>query len=239
MNSRELVGIIWLGELYRTPTGYQIQRLEFDQVLRSQPKLDQVLDLVQIASQLGISSQQYLAELREFSLRYSQIKLKQIPIQQELIKAIKLYDALQSHLQGLENQLREWEIIYQLRSQPIPKLIGELRESLQALESKLVELRKMICAQLDQLAPKLKSVAGDLIGARLIWHAGGLDSLAKMPTTRIQILGASLRSGQRSPKHGIIYQHPSIKSAPRSQRGKLAKQLAAQIALAARSDFFK
>ncbi len=39
-------------------------------------------------------------------------------------------------------------------------------------------------------APNLAALTGDLVGARLISHAGSLTNLAKYPASTIQILGA-------------------------------------------------
>lgn len=93
-----------------------------------------------------------------------------------------------------------------------------------------------------KVAPNVNSLAGPLLGARLLSIAGSLETLAKMPASTIQVLGAekalfrSMRSGARPPKHGIIFQHLSIHQAPRSQRGKIARALSGKLAIAARLD---
>jgi nucleolar protein 56 len=40
------------------------------------------------------------------------------------------------------------------------------------------------------VAPNLGALIGDLVGARLISHAGSLTNLAKYPASTVQILGA-------------------------------------------------
>ncbi|MGC8913399.1 MAG: NOP5/NOP56 family protein [Thermoplasmata archaeon] len=93
-------------------------------------------------------------------------------------------------------------------------------------------------------APALSETAGPIIGAKLIERKGGLRELAVLPSSTIQILGAEkaffryLRKRGKMPKHGIIFQHPSIMHANKTQRGKLARALAAKIAIAARKDAF-
>jgi nucleolar protein 56 len=63
---------------------------------------------------------------------------------------------------------------------------------------------------MEELAPNVRSVAGALLGARLIAMAGGLQNLAMRPASTIQVLGAekalfrSLKTGARPPKHGLI-----------------------------------
>ena len=61
------------------------------------------------------------------------------------------------------------------------------------------------------IAPNLTAVVGELIGARLISHAGSLLNLAKHPASTVQILGAekalfkALKTKHDTPKYGIIY----------------------------------
>lgn len=47
------------------------------------------------------------------------------------------------------------------------------------------------CAdKMHAVAPNLAALIGDLVGARLISHAGSLTNLAKYPASTVQILGA-------------------------------------------------
>ena len=93
-------------------------------------------------------------------------------------------------------------------------------------------------------APNLSAIAGPILGAKLISLAGGLEKLARLPASTIQVLGAEkalfrfFRTGRGAPKHGIIFQHPYVHGSPRWQRGKIARLLAAKIAIAARIDYF-
>lgn len=93
-------------------------------------------------------------------------------------------------------------------------------------------------------APNLSAVAGPVLGSRLISLAGGLENLARLPASTVQVLGAEkalfrfLKTGRGAPKHGVIFQHPLVHSAPKWQRGKIARALATKISIAARIDFF-
>lgn len=97
---------------------------------------------------------------------------------------------------------------------------------------------------MSQVAPNLSVVAGPLLGARLISLAGGVERLARMPASTVQVLGAEkalfkhLRHGRKPPKHGVIYQYPAIRGSPRKLRGKIARALAGKICIAARCDAF-
>lgn len=106
-------------------------------------------------------------------------------------------------------------------------------------------LENYVDTTMSEIAPNIRTLAGSLLGARLIALAGGLQNLAKMPASTIQVLGAekalfrALKSGSRPPKHGIIFQHSLFHEAKRWQRGKVARALAGKLAIAARIDAFR
>jgi nucleolar protein 56 len=60
----------------------------------------------------------------------------------------------------------------------------------------------------------------------------------------VQVLGAKkamfkhMKQKADPPKHGIIFQHPSIKTAPWWQRGKIARSFSGKAAIAAKADAF-
>ena len=97
---------------------------------------------------------------------------------------------------------------------------------------------------MKQVAPNTSTLLGSLLTARLMSIAGGLQNLAKMPSSTMQVLGAekalfrSLKTGARPPKHGVIFQYASIHQSPRWQRGKIARALSGKLAIAARVDAF-
>ncbi len=99
-------------------------------------------------------------------------------------------------------------------------------------------------AVMKQAAPNATSLLGPLLIARLMSIAGGLENLAKMPASTMQVLGAekalfrSLKTGARPPKHGVIFQYESIHQSPRWQRGKIARALSGKLAIAVRVDAF-
>ena len=113
---------------------------------------------------------------------------------------------------------------------------------------RLIEMRReqerYIRELMEAEAPNLSAIAGPILGAKLISMAGGLEKLAKLPASTIQVLGAEkalfrfFRTGRGAPKHGVIFQHPYVHGSPRWQRGKIARLLAAKIAIAARIDYF-
>ena len=115
--------------------------------------------------------------------------------------------------------------------------IYELQKSRKAIENYIEE-------KMESIAPNLKVLVGSTLGAKLISHAGGLKRLAMYPSSTVQIMGAEkalfrhLKSGDRPPKYGLIYQHPQIRGAKWWNRGKIARMLASKISLACRKDIF-
>ena len=124
----------------------------------------------------------------------------------------------------------------------------EAVQTLARIALEMYRLRRSLTEYIEQImkevAPNITALVGPLLGARLISLAGGLDKLARMPASTIQVLGAekalfrALRTGGRPPKHGIIFQYPHIHRSPKWQRGKIARALAAKLAIAAKVDAF-
>ncbi|VAH42733.1 unnamed protein product [Triticum turgidum subsp. durum] len=58
----------------------------------------------------------------------------------------------------------------------------------------LSEYRKNIyeylVTKMNDIAPNLTSLIGEMVGAQLISNAGSLSNLAKLPSSSLQILGA-------------------------------------------------
>ncbi len=93
-------------------------------------------------------------------------------------------------------------------------------------------------------APNLTAIAGHILGARLLSMAGSLEKLASMPSSTVQVMGASnalfkhLKGKASSPKHGLIFRHPYVNTTPKKLRGKISRVVASKISLAARCDFY-
>ncbi len=105
-------------------------------------------------------------------------------------------------------------------------------------------LEEHIDASMEEIAPNVKGLLTAAVGARLISKAGSLKRLSSLSASTIQILGAekalfrTLKTGSNPPKHGILFQHPVIHSAPKWQRGKMARAVAAKTAIASRLDIY-
>jgi nucleolar protein 56 len=111
------------------------------------------------------------------------------------------------------------------------------------------DLRRVLAdhieVSMEAVAPNVKELLTATVGARIIAKAGSLARLAMLPASTIQVLGAekalfrALKTGARPPKHGLLFQHPLIHSAPKWQRGKIARAVASKVAIAARIDYYR
>ena len=123
-------------------------------------------------------------------------------------------------------------------------IMNNYAKSIYELQQTRENIIDYIDAKMESVAPNLRLLVGASLGAKLISHAGGLKRLASYPSSTVQIMGAEkalfrhLKSGDRPPKYGLIYQHPQVRGAKWWNRGKIARMLAGRISLAARKDVF-
>ena len=124
------------------------------------------------------------------------------------------------------------------------EIMNKYAKSIYELQKTRKEIEQYIDAKMEDIAPNLRLLVGSSLGAKLISHAGGLKRLATYPSSTVQIMGAEkalfrhLKSGDRPPKYGLIYQHPQVRGAKWWNRGKIARMLAGKISLAVRRDVF-
>ncbi len=123
-------------------------------------------------------------------------------------------------------------------------ILNNFANSIYQLQKSRVEILNYINTKMSEIAPNLTDLAGASLGAKLISHSGGIKNLAKYPASTIQIMGAEkalfrhMKTGDRPPKHGLIYQHPRIRGCKWWNRGKISRLLALKISLAVRRDYF-
>ena len=112
------------------------------------------------------------------------------------------------------------------------------------LEETEEQLNKYVDTVSREVCPNMAEVAGPKVAAMLIAHVGGLEKIAKLPASTLQVLGAEkalfkhLRKNTKPPKHGIIFQHSLIHSSPKDKRGKIARALSGKLAIAAKVDAY-
>jgi|SRR5450759_743803 nucleolar protein 56 len=234
----------------------QLQREEFtdlDKRCRSR--------LREMAIQLGLvtSEHDYISLLRAVAIQRAkeQIIAAFSRPDARIVQLIGGIDDIDESINLLSERLLEWDVLEfnisssgdvtetdASQSTIYPTLKHEFVESIERLSEVRKKIAGTIELEMRDVAPNLCSLAGELLGARLIAQAGSLESLARMPASKIQVMGATkalfkhLQYGAKPPKHGIIYQHPLIRGSPLGKRGKIARTMAAKLAIAARIDFY-
>jgi nucleolar protein 58 len=120
--------------------------------------------------------------------------------------------------------------------------VSSLCEQVVSLSEYRLQLFEYLKNRMAAIAPNLTVMVGELVGARLVAHAGSILNLAKHPASTIQILGAekalfrALKTKHETPKYGLIYHASLIGQVQPKNKGKISRVLAAKTALAIRVD---
>lgn len=213
-------------------------------------------DLRRLALMHGYAADdiEYNARLREIALGLVRRQLAQLATtEQDLLQAVEAIDDMTEAINLLDERLYEWHRLHHQRivhgkdlaeSLCEDRIMGPFARSILRLMESRKSMEEEVSFRAEELAPNLSALAGPILAARLISRAGGLSRLAKMPSSRVQVMGAEkslfkhLDGHAPSPKHGIIFRHPAVMGAPRKLRGKVARALAGKLALAARLDYY-
>jgi nucleolar protein 58 len=120
--------------------------------------------------------------------------------------------------------------------------IQALAEQVLSMSEYRAQLYEYLKNRMNAIAPNLTILVGELVGARLISHAGSLMNLAKQPASTVQILGAekalfrALKTKSDTPKYGLIYHASLVGQAAPKNKGKISRVLAAKCSLGIRVD---
>ena len=159
-----------------------------------------------------------------------------------IIRAIGLVDDLEEVNNLMKENFDEWaKRSPDARAQ---KMIDTLKKNQNAVEEERSELIEFIEEDMTSELPSFTTIAGPVIGARLLAEAGSKRKLAFAPSSTMQVLGAEkalfnhIKKKTPSPKHGHIFNHPLLQKLPKTKRGKAARILAGKLSIAARMDFF-
>lgn len=105
-------------------------------------------------------------------------------------------------------------------------------------------LHSYLVSKMSVVAPNLAALIGEIVGARLISHAGSLTNLSKYPASTVQILGAekalfrALKTKGNTPKYGLLYHSSFIGRAGPKNKGRISRFLANKCSIASRIDNF-
>jgi nucleolar protein 56 len=206
-----------------------------------------IIQAINLLDDLHITANLLAERLREWYGMYLPDLATEIEDEREYARLIRDFcepDAILEHIAQQEVDVSSLSAGYVSElSEHDKRALIELATLLTTMYYTIDKIERYVQNRCSAIAPNLSRLAGPVIGARLIALTGGLERLAKIPASTIQLLGAEkalfrhLRDGSAPPKHGVIYQHPSIHQASSWQRGKLARALASKIAIAARADY--
>jgi len=194
----------------------------------------------------NIFGDEYYAVLRKIAIEIAQDAVER-EIKREdryVISLVRALDELNDTSNLLEERLREMKEIKE------SEIVEKFEKKLIELKGLRGEIEREVDRVMRKIAPNLSEVVGEKIGARLLEKAGSLEKLASYPSSTIQVIGAEkslfkalsrIKKGKTAkvPKHGVIFQHPYIKSLPKKKRGKMARFMANKIAIAVKIDHFR
>ncbi|KAK3110120.1 Nucleolar protein 58 [Teratosphaeriaceae sp. CCFEE 6253] len=152
-----------------------------------------------------------------------------------------LADILPEEIEGAVKAAAEVSMGTEITQEDLDN-IRALAEQVVGFTEYRAQLSSYLSARMQAIAPNLTALVGELVGARLIAHAGSLMNLAKSPASTVQILGAekalfrALKTKHDTPKYGLIYHASLIGQASGKNKGKIARMLATKATLGLRVD---
>lgn len=202
-------------------------------------------DLAKLSIERGFanSEKEYYNKLKDYAIKLAKenIEEKRDPAA-NLVNAVRSLETLEETKNKISERIRDWEENLGRKSEP--HILRNLSELIDEIEREKEEVRSFIKEEVLEKAPNLCNICPPLLVARLIEKAGGMEELAKMPSSTVQVLGAEnalfrhLKTGSPPPKHGIIYLHPEINNLPKGKRGKASRILAGKLSIASRIDYY-
>ena len=202
--------------------------------------------IVEIGKSVFGSEKEYYDVLRKVAIRVAEEKVESELKREDryVVTLVKTLDEVINTINLLGEKCEDIEEVKE------SQITVELREKIVELERLRKKIESEIEGVLKKIAPNLCEVANPIVAARLLERAGSLRKLAFLPASKIQVIGAErslykalsrIRKGKKAkvPKHGVIFQHSFIKTLPKGKRGKMARFMAAKLAIAARIDYFR
>ena len=129
-------------------------------------------------------------------------------------------------------------------NETLPSQMQPLKGHIESTKKFIKELSLYLDEKSPLIFPNLVNVLGTQLTVRIVALAGNLSKLARLPASTIQLLGAEkalfrhMADGSPPPKHGVLYQHPTVKRSSGKDKGRASRKLAAKVAIAAKIDFF-
>jgi len=205
-------------------------------------EVDQIELMMKAVKYLETMNQETAARIDKFrdwySVHFPELE-KQIENNDELLKILS-NETRKSEMSAFE------EIAQNSKGKQLSdkdhRIISVVAEDLERTLGTADELEEYIADIAQEEATNLSGILGNVLAAKVIYLAGGLDDLAKKPSSTVQMLGAEkalfrhLRKGEKPPKHGVLFEHKFVRQLPDEKRGKMARIIANKAVLAARLD---
>ncbi len=196
-------------------------------------KINEITELLKIITDQEYPSiDQYLSieEYCKFYILEDKNRLEEINLSKDKIKEIE-------------------EIVSQEIGIKVSKEINNITLSLARNTLDLIEIKEKIEKEIDELIKKnyinLYSIATPKIACKMIELAGSFEKLSKYPASTIQLLGSeksffkALKFNKKTPKYGVLFNHPLIINLSYKNKARIARTLAAKISLAIKADLEK
>lgn len=178
-----------------------------------------------------------MEDLRNELIKQAKLKLKKVKNNPE--EDIKYCSRFILELNKIKNivelRLNNWS-----SEEKLKKINENFLSEIEKIKDKNL---KYLEKKIIKLLPESSKIAEPIILARLIDKVGSVESLAKMPSSRIQIFGAEkalfkhLKHGSKMPKYGIIYSDKRVLNA--ENKAKAARKLASEISKKIKIDYFR
>ncbi len=167
----------------------------------------------------------------------------------ELILMVKMLDQIDSVINLLSERAVEWyralnpefsrksvlphgRKLRDLMREGSGEALLEILDEIDRLADHRSVLARRVSAKAVEVLPNCSALSGGLVAARLAAEAGGIRDLSMMPGSAIQVLGA------RNALF-LVYQYSGVHGSRKERRGKVARVLAAKLAIAARIDYYR
>lgn len=223
-----------------TEIGVELTKRRIKKAVKKDKIVIQAVDAIdEIDKSLNI----FTARLREwYGLHFPEME-RDVEKHERFVKLVSEY-GLRENIDNKElKQIAKTSMGIDL-SEKDEAILKEYATKIKELYKLREHLEKYVDNVLKGIAPNLREIAGGLLAARLIALTGGLEKLAKKPSSTVQLLGAEkalfrfLHGRGRSPKYGLLFTHQLIQNAPLKKRGKVARVLASKLSIAAKMDFY-
>ena len=196
-----------------------------------------------------------LTLIRDASIIQARSRIKsQLTPDKDLIQSIEALNEAHETINVVSERLTAWYT--QVTGEPrtkVEEILGQkilpsrmviLKDFYLSNKTLIAELSEYLDRESPKVFPNLVNVLGTQLAVRIVAAAGSLSRLARMPASTIQLLGAEkalfrhLSDGSPPPKHGFLYQHPSVKQAVRKDKGRVSRKLAAKAAIASKIEYY-